>query len=209
MSQPQIQSNLLTDITNLRNRLDSLERKIGSNNLVTSLPSNPYDGQEIYYDAGDLSVWHLRYMSSLVGTSKWIFVGGNPLADSWNGTQVGTNSNYENLSNADPTRVVLPLAGDYDFRYGATLQETAGSAVEGDVFVALINTATATAVVTENAGWNRPSGAFRKAAMTSEVRVSGLAAGTSIDARGKVNSASFASFSWYTAFLRATPVRVG
>lgn len=43
--------------------------------LVTSLPANPVDGQEIYFlaDSTNGIIWHLRYR---VASSKWEYVGG-------------------------------------------------------------------------------------------------------------------------------------
>jgi hypothetical protein len=49
--------------------------------LLSSLPSSPYDGQEIYYSADPTNgvIWHLRYRSASAPPYKWELVGGPPL----------------------------------------------------------------------------------------------------------------------------------
>lgn len=87
--------------------------------LVTSLPSNPVDGQEIRFvaDASLGVVWTLRYRAS-ANTHKWEFIGGSPMyAESGMGSVTGTSStSYQNVGPS----LTFPLAGDYQLSYGAT-----------------------------------------------------------------------------------------
>lgn len=91
--------------------------------LVTSLPTSPTDGQEVYYLAESVSgvVWHLRYRAAATGPYKWEYVGGSPLyanvfANEGGGS--GTANVWSNLATVGPS-VVAPLAGDYRARFGS------------------------------------------------------------------------------------------
>lgn len=86
--------------------------------LVTNLPANPWDGQEVYFQADAASgvVWHLRYRVANPTAYKWEYVGGAllhseqqdsfspPSGDIWYDTS---------------TVLTMPLAGVYDASYGA------------------------------------------------------------------------------------------
>lgn len=93
---------------------------------VTSLPSSPIDGQEIYYaaDATNGVIWHLRYRSGSSSSYKWEYVGGAALNSSVkNGTisdnETTTSTTYAALTTAGPT-ITLLLAGDYEVTIGFT-----------------------------------------------------------------------------------------
>lgn len=47
---------------------------------VTTLPTSPIDGQEIYFEADDTTsaIWHLRYRGA---QNRWEYMGGNSVAD--------------------------------------------------------------------------------------------------------------------------------
>jgi hypothetical protein len=85
--------------------------------LVTSLPSTPYDGQEIYFVASAANgiIWHLRYRAAAVGLYKWEYVGGPPLVDEVvNAAPEPTSSTtYTDLTTPGPV-LTVPLAGEYD-----------------------------------------------------------------------------------------------
>lgn len=94
----------------------------GGISYVTALPSNPVDGQEIYYaaDATNGVIWHLRYRAASSSSYKWEFVGGPPLFAFVATAQSTTSGSYTALSTAGPS-VSLPLAGDYDVCIKATI----------------------------------------------------------------------------------------
>lgn len=94
--------------------------------ILTTLPTNPFDGQEIYFqaDAGPPAVvWHLRRRAS-----KWEYVGGPPIVH----RQEGENAAYVNFAqgtnitvNAAQTKVLqwnitppLDCWADIDFNVG-------------------------------------------------------------------------------------------
>lgn len=97
--------------------------------LVTSLPTSPFDGQEvIFVDVIGAATyqWHLRYVAAR-GTNKWIFIGGVPIYNEvataeLNAAGVGT---YVALPTVGPS-ITVPVAGDYSITLGAGLK-TGGS----------------------------------------------------------------------------------
>lgn len=95
--------------------------------LVTSLPSTPYDGQEVYYlaSATDGVAWHLRYRAATAGAYRWSFVGGAELAV-YNDTTAGPlpDSQWVDLATG---AITAPLAGRYTIRWGAYLSLTVGA----------------------------------------------------------------------------------
>lgn len=91
--------------------------------VVSSLPSSPYNGQEIYYLADDSNgiVWHLKYRSTSASSYKWEFLGGDPLYDYVASAGSGLiSTSYTTYSPSGPV-VTSPLAGDYIVDMAATL----------------------------------------------------------------------------------------
>ena len=106
--------------------------------FVTTLPSSPTDGQEVFYQSttagtgGGASnsmadvgaVWHLRYRSASASAYKWESVGGPRLnhsvqdGDVFSGEST-SSATYVALTTAGP-RITLPLAGDYEISLGFT-----------------------------------------------------------------------------------------
>lgn len=84
--------------------------------LVSTLPSSPYDGQEVYYlaDATNGAVWHLRYRMGATGSYKWDFVGGSPLIGYSNTVYSGLAAAGAAVANPVLT---VPRAGDYLLRF--------------------------------------------------------------------------------------------
>lgn len=91
---------------------------------VTSLPSNPIDGQEVYFDRDPSSArdkWHLRYDSSKSGSYKWEVLGAKPIySHAQDSTQV-TSSSATYATGVTPLGVTAPLAGIYVVRHGAQI----------------------------------------------------------------------------------------
>lgn len=95
--------------------------------VVTSLPSSPIDGQEVYYaaDAGSGVIWHLRYRAASGSSFKWEYVGGPPLHASVLADESTASTSYVALTTAGPS-ITLPLQGDYLVEQGANVYGTAG-----------------------------------------------------------------------------------
>lgn len=96
---------------------------------VTSLPANPYDGQEVYYGAAPSSgvIWHLRYRSAASGSYKWEYIGGPPMYAEIDTAESRNNGTFGALATAGPS-VTVPLAGDYIVDLGSQM---AGAGVFG------------------------------------------------------------------------------
>ena len=89
--------------------------------LVTSLPSNAIDGQEVRYLADNTNgiIWNFRYRAGSSSAYKWEFIGGAPLVtqvDTDEGIVAGTTT-YTALATAGPS-ITLALAGDYVISQG-------------------------------------------------------------------------------------------
>jgi hypothetical protein len=82
--------------------------------LVTSLPSNAIDGQEVRYLADNTNgiIWNLRYRAGSSSAHKWEFIGGHPLL-AYDSTQYNTTNTT--LTRPGSSQITLPLAGDYSF----------------------------------------------------------------------------------------------
>jgi microcystin-dependent protein len=99
----------------------------GVRGLVSALPGTPADGDECYYQSAAMAtdgiVWHLRYRAASASPYKWEFLGGLPL-ESWvNSLSVAaSNSNWQYPAGWPSFNV--PLAGDYDFEFGAGIGVT-------------------------------------------------------------------------------------
>jgi len=89
--------------------------------LVTALPSNPNNGDEIVLtdslSAGTYH-WHFRYVAAR-SSNKWVFVGGTPLVGETATSETRTNTAYGDLSGgATGPSITLPVAGDYVITHG-------------------------------------------------------------------------------------------
>jgi hypothetical protein len=81
---------------------------------VTSLPSSPTDGQEVYFvaDATNGVEWHLKYRAAATGSYKWECLGGAPLTTLVATQQTTSAESATDLGTVGPS-ITLPLAGDY------------------------------------------------------------------------------------------------
>ena len=117
----------IADATIDKSKFNSNTAAIVTPTYSGSLPSNPVDGQEIYYtaDATNSVIWHLRYTTSgSPAKNRWEFIGGSSLfyfnsttydastlaADTWT-IPVGLS-----------TVLSIPQNGKYEVSLSATLQ---------------------------------------------------------------------------------------
>jgi hypothetical protein len=183
-------------ITDYRPRA-SLQSDLGVP-FVTSLPTQPYDGQVVDYDAGSAGeVWRLRYVAAEAGSYKWYFVGGAPL-NAYVATAESTSSvSFTTLTTAGPS-ITVPLAGDYVVDLGSQI-------VPGPNNIALHSFAIGGASASDDNGV-RQSDAIQGSASRRQV-LTGLAASTSLASRYR--NSNGASSTWLHRFMMVTPIRVG
>lgn len=171
---------------------------------VTSLPANPYDGQEVYYGADPTNgvIWHLRYRSAASGSYKWEYIGGPPMTAEVLTLESTTSTTFTTLSTAGPT-ITTPLAGDYVVTIGATANNNSSNA-GALMSYAIGGTSASTddAIETYNNSAASDTGCYFRTR-----RKTGLAASTALAARYAANVGGNASF-WRRS-MSITPIRVG
>jgi hypothetical protein len=94
--------------------------------VVTSLPSDPIDGQEIYYvaDATLPTLWHARYHAA---TRVWHVLGGPPITSFAGPTGVATLNEW--IPGAP--ELTLPEPGIYEFAFAAKIGPNAAAGTVG------------------------------------------------------------------------------
>jgi len=109
----------------------------GGPSYVTSLPASPIDGQEIYYgaDATNGIIWHLRYRSASSSTYKWEYIGGPSLTNYVVTDQTTTSNSIVDLATDGPS-ITVPVSGDYEINFYATIyNEGVGNNTGGRVWL--------------------------------------------------------------------------
>jgi len=172
--------------------------------LVTSLPTGPVDGQEIYFQADPANgvVWNLRYNAASASIYKWEFLGGSSLYNYVNASESISGTTYINMPTVGPS-VTVPLAGDYDITHGAQM---AGPAVQGQAYLQSYAIG-ATAAVDADAIWKGSPAAYADSANLARTQRKTLAAGTLLQAKYRVVGGSSGTAG--QRYLSALPVRIG
>jgi hypothetical protein len=109
------------DLSGVTDRVRRLERRPGySVEVVSALPSSPYDGQVVMFQtAAMLSAgiaWVFRYQAA-GGSYPWKLVGGGAWVERVATAETTTSTSYTNLATVGPD-ITLPLAGRYIASYG-------------------------------------------------------------------------------------------
>lgn len=171
---------------------------------VTSLPGSPYDGQVVYYQSAAMAtlgvVWQLRYRATASGSYKWEFIGGSPLNDFIFTSEATSSATYVDLATVGPS-VTIPLAGDYEWSWGALIQVSA--AAFSDAGIAVMNPSNATFSHEVYFG----SGTANEGSSVASTRVLTVTATGTYKLRYLSGAANARNF--MRRFLRATPIRVG
>lgn len=103
----------------------------GAPPVVTSLPSSPVEGQEVYLlvDQPDASsayggpyVWHVKYRSANLSAYKWNVVAATPLRHEAVEYAAYSSSSWGDLPAVDACQITAPIGGDYVLEYGATIE---------------------------------------------------------------------------------------
>lgn len=182
--------------------------------VVSALPSNPYNGQEIYVEADATNgvYWHLVYRAlhadGTTDTSsyKWHCLGGGALhAVQSNDWTTITNTAY--ATDANGPSITVPFGGDYDVEFSAGFADIVfGSGAEMRVVpavsVATADDTTKPWITHANSSINAPAGGGRVVPLT------GLAASAVIQIYARVTT-SGPTGRLFNRRMRVTPIRVG
>lgn len=164
--------------------------------IVTSLPTNPRDGQEVNYlaDATNGYVWHLKYRAKSASAYKWEFLGGTPLYASVETGEASASTVYVDLATVGPS-IAIPREGDYLYDWGCfAVPDTAGASA----FMSPNSSDASVTQVTAGAG-NTGVSAGRS------LRFTAVTVGTKT-MKYRVTSGNG---SWYYRWFKATPIRIG
>lgn len=182
--------------------------------LVSTLPTSPTDGQEVYYQAsGDMAtngiVWHLRYRSASSSSYKWEYIGGGPLWAQSLGevSSALTATTWSDVGTA--ISVTAPLEGDY-FVTGTSSISHNGAATNTQLGIKKGTTdpgspGSAFATYTEN-----PQGKWQSASVSGPltgVGASGASKAITLQYRGDLG-ATANNFARKGATLEVRPIRV-
>lgn len=128
------------DLRSIKQRLEELERRASSPQppIVTALPENPVDTQEIIYlaDATNGIEWRFRYRAASASAYKWEFIGGPPIVT---GIQGGltTAKVAETKQLLGGPSITVPLDGEYDIAGTIRGQQNEAGVQEMQAFISL------------------------------------------------------------------------
>lgn len=94
--------------------------------VVTDLPVNPQDGDEVFFLAEPTIsiVWRLRYRAATPSRFRWEYAGGSELRAENAGTSMTTiSTSYTDLSTVGPS-ITVKLPGDYRIQWGWQAQHS-------------------------------------------------------------------------------------
>lgn len=130
MTRPILNGNILSDITELRKKIETLERSFNDGiPILNALPSTPDDGEEIILADTNMSsigaYWHLKFDKTV---STWHYLGGNPIYDSDSASVNGTTTGSPASIIVSSPSLVVPLAGNYLISMWAELSHSVAGA---------------------------------------------------------------------------------
>ena len=176
--------------------------------LVTSLPSNAIDGQEVRYLADNTNgiIWNFRYRAGSSSTYKWEFIGGPPLHNS-NGFYPGAINSASYVDVPSGANVTAPLDGDYMVDFNGKADCT--SSQYGSLNNVAVMTATVAPSDTKAAGISTytTSSGYVRASFSRLVNLDGVSAGETIKMQAKAAVGTVSIVYHYTG-MSVTPIRV-
>jgi len=170
--------------------------------LVTDLPVNPQDGDEVYFVADSTNgiLWHFRYRAAAPSAYRWEAVGAQvPLHAETATSESTTSLSFVDLATVGPA-IALPLDGDYDVTVGARIQ----TASAGDGGIMSPTTATTAATISESAWYQGIDGDPEATERTK--RMTGQNADEAVVA--KYRSVGGGSATFADRYMRVAPIRV-
>jgi hypothetical protein len=175
--------------------------------LVTSLPTQPYDGQVVDYlaDSTNGVVWRFRYRAAEAGSYKWYFVGGPPMFNEVTANESMASTSYGNLGTTGPS-LTVPLAGDYDVEIASrTHSGSASTSVYHSYAIGGTGASDNDAIDPYTSTSDGTSYASR--IESRRRRKTALAASTALVS--KYRTAAGTTTFWTNRSMKITPVRVG
>ncbi len=204
------QPDVFRQMQNMQDQIDSLMKdSVFGGSFVTSLPKDGlFHGRHIFFQVSEGIIWHFIYNAFSTSPYRWEFVGGTDLyLKRSNVVSAPSGSgNWDNITSGTPCQVTCPLAGEYDFWFHASGQEDLGGTPSGDVYISLHDDGAV--VTTESEAWHRATVAYHKWSIMNTAKLT-VGAGSVMQTRGKIVSASWNNYRWYSADIRARPIRVG
>lgn len=163
-----------------------------------SPPASPADGDLwcLPVDTTNGVMWMFRYRAASASAYKWEFVGGAPIKSEGGAASNVTGTTYVDFG----VSITLPRAGDYQFRWGASMYNATSASQE---YLAIVTSA--------NAATDAISVSLQNVAMNNAISVSrdwtgvGLTAGSIAKLQMRVSAGSG---TFTQGFLYAIPVRV-
>lgn len=172
--------------------------------LVTALPSNPADGQEVYYlaDATNGIIWHLRYRAGSASAYKWEGVGRQEPLYVEDATQLAVSVVNAYGEHGTVMRITAPLAGEYLASHSTGVKLTASplgspfytdfstpAAAASDAWALIVNLAVS--------GYNAPVSRERKYTLAAS------------DVVRLMHKGATTSYAVYARTMELAPLRVG
>lgn len=179
--------------------------------VVTSLPTSPYDGQEIRIavqgatqsteGSTNVGFWHFRYNAASTSAYKWEFMGGPPAqSDQVGSAGVGSQTANTYFTTGTPPSFVTPFTGDWDVVWSAMVQPTVACNVSAGPRVGAANPNSASAA-------QATISANGLATLGQRRRLTAVAVSTTIQLAYAVSVAS--ALSRAAAYMHVFPVRIG
>jgi hypothetical protein len=178
--------------------------------VVSTLPSSPTDGQEVYYQNAAMAlqgvVWHLKFRDTMGLTFyQWEYLGGGPLFDVIVAQQATNSTSYVDLATVGPS-VPLPLSGDYIVEWGADVQEYSTAQYMG---IGVWNGSTWTQFGNPMYGQVAATGISGvRASRSKATKMTGLVGGAANSIRARYANSAATNLAWGDRWLKVTPVRV-
>lgn len=112
-----------------------------SSNYTTSLPTSPWDGQEIILVDSLTNPsyhWTMRYNANSSSAYKWEFIGGQ---QAWRAVHLEVGSSFNSATYVDVSlggivpSFTLPFAGDWTFGWGGAAYNSTGSYIYASLYL--------------------------------------------------------------------------
>ena len=192
--------------------------------FVTTLPSSPIDGTEVYYQstiagtgggASDTmattgAVWHLRYNASAAGSYKWQMVGGSEIGVQSTTSPTDITSTSPVSLSTNPV-LTLPNAGDYRLEVFANGAGVSVAVKSGFLSIGFTGGMTETATVSGAATLGSATATASIASISARYVKTITGASTVLTMKAWVDSGATLfpnNISTFPYGIRATPIRV-